>query len=160
MRNWTATFTAVAAMALLLPALSLGAGTGKDPDAARRTRLARILAATPLIDGHNDLPWELRERTHGHLRSIDLGADTAHLAPPADSAALMTDLPRMKAGHVGAQFWSVWIPAETPGFQAVQMTLEQIDLVSASRPCIRVTWKWPTAPPMCAASTRTTASRR
>jgi membrane dipeptidase len=98
-------------------------------DAALKARLERVLAKTPLVDGHNDLPWELRLRTHGQLRSIDLATDTAHLAPPAGEAALMTDIPRLKAGHVGGQFWSVWIPAETHGYEAVQMTLEQVDLV-------------------------------
>jgi membrane dipeptidase len=100
---------------------------GSDRDYA--ARLERVLAATPLIDGHNDLPWELRIRTRGHLQSIDLKGDTSGLAPPADGAALMTDIPRLEAGRVGAQFWSVWIPAETRGFEAVQVTIEQIDLV-------------------------------
>ena len=131
MRNWTTRMMAFTAMglAVAIAVRSAGAAPAADPDAARRARLGRILEATPLIDGHNDLPWELRERTHGQLRSIDLGADTAHLAPPADSAALMTDIPRLKAGRVGAQFWSVWIPAGTPGYEAVQTTLEQIDIV-------------------------------
>ncbi len=131
MRNGTTRLMAftVMTLAVALAHRSTAATATSDPDAARRARLNRILEATPLIDGHNDLPWELRERTHGQLRSIDLGADTAHLTPPADGAALMTDIPRLKAGHVGAQFWSVWIPAETPGYEAVQMTLEQIDLV-------------------------------
>ena len=55
-------------------------------DAALKARLDRVLARTPLVDGHNDLPWELRLRTRGQLRSIDLAADTGHLAPPAGAA--------------------------------------------------------------------------
>jgi membrane dipeptidase len=93
------------------------------------TRLERVLAATPLIDGHNDLPWELRMRDKGKLSSIDLAFDTSQIPPPAGEVALMTDIPRLKAGHVGGQFWSVWIPATTRGFEAVQTTMEQIDLV-------------------------------
>jgi membrane dipeptidase len=92
-------------------------------------RIERVLAATPLIDGHNDLPWEIRERFKGRLAAFDLNADTSRLPVAAGTSALMTDIPRLRAGHVGAQFWSVWIPAQTKGFEAVQMTVEQIDLV-------------------------------
>jgi membrane dipeptidase len=92
-------------------------------------RVARVLAQTPLIDGHNDLPWELRERFKSNLASVDLNSNTARISPPQDSAPLMTDIPRLRAGHVGAQFWSVWVPPGLPGFQAVQTTIEQIDLV-------------------------------
>ncbi|HVW67868.1 MAG TPA: dipeptidase [Steroidobacteraceae bacterium] len=94
-----------------------------------QARVERVLRATPLIDGHNDLPWEIRNRIAGGLTGIDLTADTAHLPTPAGAMPLMTDLPRLRAGHVGGQFWSVWIPAEMQGPQAVQVTLEQIDLV-------------------------------
>jgi membrane dipeptidase len=68
-----------------------------------------LLRAAPLIDGHNDLLWELRQ-----------GRD------PADPT-LMTDLPRMAAGGVGGQFWSVYVPSDLPTDRAVTMTLEQID---------------------------------
>jgi membrane dipeptidase len=92
-------------------------------------RLDRVLLQTPLIDGHNDLPWEIRERFKSDVAAVNLMADTSHLPVEAGQAALMTDIPRLRAGHVGAQFWSVWIPVSTQGFEAVQMTLEQIDLV-------------------------------
>jgi membrane dipeptidase len=92
-------------------------------------RVERVLKQTPLIDGHNDLPWEIRERTKGHLSAIDLKSDTSRLPPPPDSAPLMTDIPRLRAGHVGGQFWSVWVPVDIKGAAAVQTTLEQIDLV-------------------------------
>ena len=92
-------------------------------------RVEQVLVRTPLIDGHNDLPWEIRDRFKSDLATIDLESDTHHLPVDAGQAALMTDIPRLRAGHVGAQFWSVWIPVETQGPQAVQMTLEQIDLV-------------------------------
>jgi membrane dipeptidase len=88
-----------------------------------------VLAQTPLIDGHNDLPWEIRERFKSDFAALDLSADTSHLPLGVDQTALMTDIPRLRAGHVGAQFWSVWIPVSVQGFEAVQMTLEQIDLV-------------------------------
>jgi membrane dipeptidase len=92
-------------------------------------RAQRVLAGTPLIDGHNDLPWEIRSRFKGDLTAVDLKSDTARLPFPADAAALMTDIPRLRAGKVGGQFWSVWVPVDTKGFEAVQATLEQIDLV-------------------------------
>jgi membrane dipeptidase len=98
-------------------------------------RIARILAQTPLIDGHNDLPWEIRSRFASDLGKVDLGRPTDGLPAPEGSPPLMTDIPRLKAGHVGAQFWSVWIPAETQGPTAVQLTVEQIDLVR--RMCAR-----------------------
>src|SRR6476661_10857543 len=99
--------------------------------AADAERVERVLAQTPLIDGHNDLPWEIRDRFGGDLARIDLAAPTAALPVAPDSAPLMTDIPRLHKGRVGAQFWSVWIPAATKGPPAVQMTLEQIDLVKA-----------------------------
>jgi membrane dipeptidase len=92
-------------------------------------RVDQVLLQTPLIDGHNDLPWEIRERFKSDVAAINLARDTSRLPVGAGQAALMTDIPRLRAGHVGAQFWSVWIPVDTQGFEAVQMTLEQIDLV-------------------------------
>ncbi|MGH7878021.1 MAG: dipeptidase [Candidatus Binataceae bacterium] len=108
--------------ALLLAAPALGA----EPDAQR---IERILARTPLIDGHNDLPWEIRTRFASDLSRVDLSRSTVGLAAPEGSPPLMTDIPRLRAGHVGGQFWSVYIPVETQGPVAVQMTIEQIDLV-------------------------------
>jgi len=92
-------------------------------------RVDRVLAKTPLIDGHNDLPWELRDRSKGRLATIDLRSDTAKLPVPEGGAPLMTDIPRLRAGRVGGQFWSVWVPTDLEGNDAVQATLEQIDLV-------------------------------
>lgn len=92
-------------------------------------RVDRVLAETPLVDGHNDLPWAIRERFKSDPGAVDLAADTSRIPPPPDHAALMTDIPRLRAGRVGAQFWSVWVPVELKGAEAVQITLEQIDLV-------------------------------
>ena len=92
-------------------------------------RVDQVLLQTPLIDGHNDLPWEIRERFKGDPAAVNLAADTQHLPLEAGQAALMTDIPRLRAGHVGAQFWSVWVPVTVQGFEAVQLTLEQIDIV-------------------------------
>ena len=79
-----------------------------------------MLTRYPLIDGHNDLPWALRE-----ARGSD--ADHTDLAAPVDF--LHTDLPRLAQGRVGAQFWSVFVPGSLAGETAVAATLEQVDLV-------------------------------
>jgi len=115
-------------MAIGLALLLLGVSPAARADDYQR-RVEQILLRTPLIDGHNDLPWEIRDRFKGDFAAVDLRSDTAHLPAPEGAAPLMTDIPRLRAGHVGGQFWSVWIPAETKGFEAVQTTLEQIDLV-------------------------------
>src|SRR3979409_514252 len=92
-------------------------------------RIDQVLLQTPLIDGHNDLPWEIRERYKSDVAAINLAADTSHLPAGPDQAAFMTEIPPLPACDCGSQVWSVWIPVGTQGFEAVQMTLEQIDLV-------------------------------
>jgi len=109
----------------LMVCLPVAAGAADD----YQHRVDQVLLQTPLIDGHNDLPWEIRERFKSDVAAVNLASDTRNLPLAAEQAALMTDIPRLRAGHVGAQFWSVWIPVSTQGFEAVQMTLEQIDLV-------------------------------
>jgi membrane dipeptidase len=113
----------------LLSLLAAGAALAADSSAVLQQRVERVLTQTPLIDGHNDLPWEIRERFGGDLSKIDLTAGSAALPAPAGSPPLMTDIARLRQGQVGAQFWSVFVPVEMKGPQAVQATLEQIDLV-------------------------------
>jgi membrane dipeptidase len=86
--------------------------------------LARaMLSRFPLIDGHNDLPWELREKF-----ASDPGAAGAHgLTGRVDGTH--TDIPRLVEGGVGGQFWSVFVPASLAGDAAVTATFEQVDLV-------------------------------
>jgi len=102
---------------------------GRALETDYHARVVQVLKRTPLIDGHNDLPWEIRERFKGKLAAIDLNSDTSKLPAPKDAALLMTDIPRLRAGLVGGQFWSVWVPVDIQGPEAVQMTVEQIDLV-------------------------------
>jgi membrane dipeptidase len=111
---------------LLLPIFDGVANAASSSDYG--ARVTRVLEKTPLIDGHNDLPWEIHERFAGKLSAIDLLSNAA-IPATADTIALMTDIPRLHRGHVGGQFWSVWIPTEVQGPAAVQLTLEQIDLV-------------------------------
>jgi membrane dipeptidase len=112
-------------LAALFFACPMYAAAPPDPLA----RVHQILTATPLIDGHNDLPWIIRARFGSSLTAVDLASDTSHLKPPEDQAPMMTDLPRLHAGQVGAQFWSVYVPVEMQGAVAVKATLEQIDIV-------------------------------
>ncbi len=122
--NWGVLLaTASLTLAMGRPVRSFAA----EPD--YHARVVRILKATPLIDGHNDLPAEIRDRFKNRLSVVDLASDTSKLPIPPEGAALMTDIPRLRAGMVGGQFWSVWIPAQTKGYEAVQTTLEQIDVV-------------------------------
>ena len=79
-----------------------------------------LLAGTGVFDGHNDLPWALRQAGQGDPALIDIAAHVPFT---------QTDLPRLAAGGVAAQFWSVYVPAELAGDAAVATTLEQIDLV-------------------------------
>jgi membrane dipeptidase len=85
------------------------------------------LRAAPVWDGHNDVPEQLRERTGNLLNQFDF-EDTLATAT-ADKAAMQTDLARLRKGHVGAQFWSVWVETTLPEPEAVRQTIEQIDTV-------------------------------
>ncbi|MFJ3091073.1 dipeptidase [Streptomyces sp. NPDC086838] len=88
-----------------------------------RLDLAReLLAEYPVVDGHNDLPWALREQVNYDLAVRDIATD--------QSAHLHTDIPRLRAGGVGAQFWSVYVRSDLAGDAAVSATLEQIDAVA------------------------------
>jgi membrane dipeptidase len=79
-----------------------------------------LLGRHPLIDGHNDLPWGLREARGPDAYQTDLAAPLGFTH---------TDLPRLARGRVGAQFWSVFVPTSLAGESAVAATLEQIDFV-------------------------------
>jgi membrane dipeptidase len=85
-------------------------------------RIRDLLAGHPVVDGHNDLAWEARERVGYDWDRLDI----SHPGQPTH-----TDLPRLRAGGVGAQFWSVFVPASLQGDAAVTATLEQVDAVHA-----------------------------
>ncbi|MDB5724078.1 MAG: rane dipeptidase [Novosphingobium sp.] len=86
------------------------------------------LSAAPVWDGHNDMPEQLRDRRKGLIGDFDFRDTTGTADPVRDKRAMHTDLTRLKRGHVGAQFWSVWVSTSLTEQQAVQATLEQIDL--------------------------------
>jgi membrane dipeptidase len=107
-----------AAFALFVLAATAHAQTTVD------ARIDRILKEVPLIDGHNDLPGQYLERVKNHLDQLDIRQDQSSLTP-----ALHTDIPRLRAGRVGGQFWSVYIPVTLKGADAVRAVLEQMDVV-------------------------------
>ncbi len=78
-----------------------------------------LLRGFPVVDGHNDLPWALREQVRYDLDARDIATH--------QNAHLHTDIPRLREGGVGAQFWSVYVRSDLP--DAVPATLEQIDCV-------------------------------
>jgi membrane dipeptidase len=98
-----------------LLAVAFAAGPTSAEDAALQ-QAREILKQAPLVDGHNDTPWLIRETAGGDVAKYDLRQRTPH----------ETDLARLREGQVGAQFWSVWIPSLASG--SARMQLEQIDL--------------------------------
>ncbi|HEY5776874.1 MAG TPA: dipeptidase [Xanthomonadales bacterium] len=77
-----------------------------------------ILKTAPLVDGHNDLPMVIRDEFGGNVEGHDISVPASH----------DTDLPRLRAGGVGTQFWSIYVPSSLPPLQAVRQQLEQFDI--------------------------------
>ena len=103
--------------------LSVLAQTPAQPDARLLERARTLLKSSPLIDGHNDYPWAVRENAQQDLEKLDIRKS---------QPSLMTDIARLRSGGVGGQFWSVYVPVELAGQAsggAVTATLEQIDIV-------------------------------
>jgi membrane dipeptidase len=120
----------VAACGAAVALLGAGAAHAQPVDPKIAARVDKVLARTPLIDGHNDVPWGIRQRVGVHPDRIDLGKDTSGLKE-VDGPGMHTDIARVKAGRLGGQFWSVYIPATFDGPIAVEMTLEQIDIAKS-----------------------------
>ncbi len=116
--------TALSVIAITVSVQSVGAET--PPDTAAFARAKQVLERVPVIDGHNDLPWELHDKFGEKAPMVDLdGMDGTPIAKQ------QTDVRRLRAGHVGGQFWSVWIPTTVTGADAIKLTMEQIDLVKS-----------------------------
>jgi membrane dipeptidase len=114
MKRLNVAVLAMLAAAFLWPSVARGQG-----DAALE-RARRLLRASPIIDGHNDLPWEIRtnQRAPGDVQAYDLRTRTAG----------HTDLARLKEGGVGGQFWSIYIPGEIRDSGYARVQLEQFDI--------------------------------
>lgn len=110
-------------LALAAPSLAF-AQTPAPPTRAELARVDRILRATPLIDGHNDLAEEIHDNYGADQSRVDLSTDTRTLSFP-----LHTDIPRLRQGRLGAQFWSVYVPAELQGAASAEAVHVQIDIV-------------------------------
>ena len=95
-------FLSVLCLLSLLTATSLA-----ETDYLKKAQ--QLLNKVPLIDGHNDTPWQYRKRVNSDLNRIDLNGNTARLNPP-----MHTDLRRLRMGGLGAQFWSVYLPTDQP----------------------------------------------
>jgi len=106
------------ALVLLLLA---GASAAAAQDADLLARARALLRASPLIDGHNDFPMALQENN----AQRDLDRLDIRMPQPK----IHTDIPRLRQGGVGGQFWSVYVPATLQGGDAVRATLDQIDVV-------------------------------
>ena len=104
----------------LCACLAVSTALPQSNDAALLEHARGLLKQTPLIDGHNDYPWALREKAQRNFEKLDI-------AKPQPS--IMTDIARLRAGGVGGQFWSVYVPVELAGQSAVTATLEEIDTV-------------------------------
>ena len=108
------------AIGLLLAAVSLGSSVQLSAQIDFRPRARAILMTVPLTDGHNDIPDAVRERGGLAMVALDTG-----------DPRLMTDIPRLRAGGVGAQFWAAYVPVSTihGGTRPAVYALEQIDLI-------------------------------
>ncbi len=109
--------TRVVSLLLLAGAAGPLAGQAADPNLALARR---VLRTTPLVDGHNDLPWRIREDT---VARGDVGRYDLRKRTPGH-----TDLARLKQGMVGAQFWSIYIPGEIRDSGYARVQLEQFDI--------------------------------
>jgi len=116
---------AIRDLLLLSAALAMmpAVASAQPIDPKVQARIDRILKATPLIDGHNDLAEQLRENYGLSVEGLASGTDRRPDHP------LMTDMARLHEGRLGAQFWSVYIPSEVTGDHAIRDTLEEIDTV-------------------------------
>ena len=96
--------------------LTLSCTAALADDALDRAR--SVLENAPVVDGHNDLPWVIREKFGGDVENYDISA----------YAQFDTDIPRMREGRVGTQFWSVYVPSSMSSLDAMRVQLEQINI--------------------------------
>ncbi len=106
------------AMLLLWLVLAICPGLDAEEGDAALERARAVLAHAPVVDGHNDLPWVIREKFGGDVEGYDI----------AVRAQFDTDLPRLRQGQVGTQFWSVYVSSSLTPLESMTVQLEQIDI--------------------------------
>tara|TARA_R110000824_G_scaffold83381_1_gene208819 strand:+ start:75 stop:1316 length:1242 start_codon:yes stop_codon:yes gene_type:complete len=114
---------ALRSLTLVLASAGLSTASAQSPDQMAQD----VLARSPVIDGHNDVPEQIAARFDRDLSQFDFRDTLPTMG--AGSKPMHTDLARLRQGRVGGQFWSVWIDPELPEFEAVQRVIEQIDIV-------------------------------
>ncbi|XP_049939904.1 dipeptidase 1-like [Schistocerca serialis cubense] len=116
----------------MLAVLTLVAVMVESNLAARLPRQANpgssVLDLVPLIDGHNDLPWNLRSLEKNQINDFDFNRDLTQ-DPRWNCTSCFTDLPRLRKGKVGAQFWVAYVPCSSQYKDAVEMTMQQVDVI-------------------------------
>ena len=98
---------------------------GKYSETTRK-RVSRVLTEFPVIDGHNDFPMGLRQLLRNDVSLLDFDSDLTQVEPWASYWANHIDLPRMRRGQMGGQFWSAFIGCSAQFHDAVQLFLEQV----------------------------------
>ena len=117
------TMLLLSAALTLMPTTATSQGNSNSIDPKVKARIDRILKATPLIDGHNDIAEQLAENYKRNIAGLASGTDQRQPHP------LMTDMARLHTGRVGGKFGSVYINGAITGDAAIRETLEQIDIV-------------------------------
>ncbi len=120
------TLAFLAALAVAAPGLL----PAQIPDSSLLRRAQRLHREVPMADGHNDFPWEVRNQLRGSFDTVDMARGLP---------TFQTDIPRLRAGGVGAQFWSLWTPDSMVRYGPARFTLEQLDIVQ------RMEARWSTA---------------
>ncbi|XP_055856478.1 uncharacterized protein LOC129919570 isoform X2 [Episyrphus balteatus] len=128
------TLSLMAALALSLVAAMLAyqhflMAPSRNSHEQRLRIVRRILRDVPLVDGHNDFAWNVRKYAHSSLELVELSHDMDHKSMWNRPAWSQTDITRLRQGLVGVQAWSAYVPCEAQGLDAVQLALEQIDII-------------------------------
>lgn len=97
--------------------------------ASIKDKVDALLKLYPVIDGHNDFPWQVRNHIVNKLSKLDFNSDLTKTEPWASNNESFTDIPRLRKGHVGAQFWVAYAPCDSQMKDSVLQTLEQIDVI-------------------------------
>nr|ALX00043.1 dipeptidase 1-like protein [Melanoplus sanguinipes] len=119
----------MARLAAVLAVLTAVAGLAVAARLPRQKRLgSAVLNEVPLVDGHNDLPWNLRSLEKNQINEFDFDRDL-RADPRWNCSTCFTDLPRLRKGKVGAQFWVAYVPCSAQYKDAVEMTMEQVDVI-------------------------------